>query len=305
MSIYNNYARSIKLKKISLIFFNFLIIILIFLIIFSIPLLESQNRNMMGIILIPLLIILDLIIMKRYCFIKTNEKNTRQNALNDYKFHQNNKPRIYKREISENKILIFHIDDMKFYFSRTGIIIFFCGTPLFVYFIYVFFEMEVNIWIQEITTKQANFIFNLISPIKSNILFSPGQKYPWIIAITQSNSYFLIEPWCTAVHVFSIFSGIIICIPHSQDPMTSKDIIWRKTKMLFISIVIIYMLNLLRIAFMIHLIINIGISFWIHDFLNYVSGFIAALIFIALLYKWVPEIYLSIYYSIQLISNKD
>jgi hypothetical protein len=50
-----------------------------------------------------------------------------------------------------------------------------------------------------------------------------------------------------------MFLSINICIPHSQDPKTNEDIIWRKTKELVISSIIFYVVNIIRMLIQIYL----------------------------------------------------
>ncbi|MFX1364453.1 MAG: hypothetical protein ACFFCE_04865 [Promethearchaeota archaeon] len=108
---------------------------------------------------------------------------------------------------------------------------------------------------------------------------------------------------CAAVHIFSIYIVLIIFIPHSQDPSEKEDIIWRKSKILIISIGIIYILNLLRISLAISFLCSGSSSNFIHNLLNYFSGCIAALISIIFIYKWIPEFFISIYYLYPLFTS--
>jgi exosortase/archaeosortase family protein len=100
-----------------------------------------------------------------------------------------------------------------------------------------------------------------------------------------------------------VFAGIIICIPHSQDPKTNEDIIWRKTKALLISSVIFYVVNVIRMLIQIYL-YYIGYA-WedIHYSISAASSFIAAII-ILLLHKWIPEFIISIIYTGNLVGKR-
>lgn len=280
-------------------------LIFLFLIVFSIPFMESNGKYLMGIILIPLLIILGYIVVDRYHFIlrKTDDlkKKRKQNKNESYQKTHLKKD---KHKQKKNNGLILKLDEQYYIFSKKSIIILLIGSPLLFYFFYIFFHTETNNWLEEIATKQTVFILNVIFDIKSQVLFSPEEEIPWMILILQKNNIFYITRACTAVHAYSIFGAIIILIPHSQNQATREDIIWRKTKALTISIIAIYILNILRLILLIYLdYIEIPLE-PIHMALNYLSGIVGALIFMILLYKWTPEFYVSIYYMYRLIIQK-
>ena len=206
---------------------------------------------------------------------------------------------------SQNIRLILRFNGKKYIFYLRSIIVFLIGGPLISFLIYLFLSVRFNFWIQEILTKQAVFLLNNIFNINSVALFNPNEIDPWQIFIPQNNNYLTIGAMCAAVHIFSIFIGLIIFIPHSQDSVVKEDIIWRKSKTLIVLIGIIYIMNLLRITLIILLNYN-GLSLeFIHNFSNYLSGSIAALIFFIFIYKWIPEFFISIYYLYPLFTNNQ
>ncbi len=99
-----------------------------------------------------------------------------------------------------------------------------------------------------------------------------------------------------------IFIVVIVFTPHSQDPITRKDIIWRKTKALIISSIIFYVVNIIRMLIQIEL-YNIGYA-WvdIHFSISAASSFIAAII-VLLMHRWIPEFIISIIYVGTLVSE--
>jgi exosortase/archaeosortase family protein len=125
-------------------------------------------------------------------------------------------------------------------------------------------------------------------------VYVPVGMHHWSFTIPNKGSIYF-QTFCTGVQAICVFAGIIICIPHSQDPKTNEDIIWRKTKALIISSVIFYVVNIIRMIIQIYL-YYIGYA-WedIHYSISAASSFIAAII-ILLLHKWIPEFIISIIY---------
>jgi len=205
----------------------------------------------------------------------------------------------------KNEKPILQFNGKKYVFSSKSIIFFlFCG-PVISISLYMFLNMRSNYWLQEIITKQAVFLLNNLFNMNSLVSFNPKEKWPWKIFIPQTNSTLSIGTMCAAGHIFSIMIGLIICIPHSQDSITRKDTVWRKTKTLIFLIGIIYLLNLLRIILVI-ILSDFGFLLEsLHSFSNYISAIIAAFIFFLFLYKWIPEFFISIYYLYPLFTNKN
>jgi len=164
--------------------------------------------------------------------------------------------------------------------------------------------MDINDWLKEFIAKQTSFILNLGGNVISQPIYTPLENHPWKIYIEIVNTNFYISTWCTAAHIYSIFIGIIIFIPCSKIQETSKGIIWRKIKVLIFLIALIYIGNLLR------LVLLLGSAFsgmnWelIHSFLNIISGVLTAIIFIIIIYKTLPEFFISIYYLYSIIMQK-
>jgi exosortase/archaeosortase family protein len=132
--------------------------------------------------------------------------------------------------------------------------------------------------------------------------YAPVGTHHWSFTIPNRGSIYF-QTFCTGVQAICVFAGIIICIPHSQDPKTNEDIIWRKTKALLISSVIFYVVNVIRMLIQIYL-YYIGYA-WedIHYSISAASSFIAAII-ILLLHKWIPEFIISIIYTGNLVGKR-
>ncbi|MFX1376845.1 MAG: hypothetical protein ACFFA0_13640 [Promethearchaeota archaeon] len=192
--------------------------------------------------------------------------------------------------------MIIRFKEQEYFFSIRSIIFFIIGGSILVFVIYKFLDSNFNIWIEEIVSKQTGYILNNIFNIKTQVIYHPEEDIPWTIFIPANNKTLYMSTWCTAVHVFSIYAGIIIMIPHSQESSTNNDIIWRKAKTLSLLIIIVYCLNIFRLLIVIALSYH-GVPISLaHLVINYISAFIAAFLFVLFLHKYLPEIFISIYY---------
>jgi exosortase/archaeosortase family protein len=137
--------------------------------------------------------------------------------------------------------------------------------------------------------------------MNATAVHEPGPLYHWYFKIPgKSRIYF--ETFCTGIQAIVIFIGVIALTPHSQDPDTKKDIVWRKTKALIISSVIFYVVNIIRMLIQIDL-YYIGYA-WvdIHFSISAASSFIAAII-VLLMHRYIPEFIISIIYVGTLVSE--
>ena len=171
-----------------------------------------------------------------------------------------------------------------------------------------FFDVEAQFWLHEIVVKQTVYFLNLFFDMDVSTSYIPSGKYHFSFNFVGNiegdplGSIFF-ETFCTGIQAICVFAGIIICTPHSKDKRTNKDIIWRKTKALFVSSIIFYVVNVIRMLIQIEL-YYLGYP-WdsIHVSISAASSFIAAIIII-LLHKWIPEFIISIIYTGTLISRK-
>jgi len=259
---------------------------------FSITVMESDFKNNFGIVMIPLLVILSLVITDKY--------------------HKDMKgPNHVQEENPKDKSTrpIIEFENKKYEFSLNSLIIFAIGTPLLAVIIYFFFDIEAQFWLHEIVVKQTIFFLNLFFNMNVSTNYVPSGIYHFsfifnsgsISGTPLGSIYF--ETFCTGIQAIAVFVGIIICVPHSKDKHTNRDIIWRKAKSLIISSVIFYVVNIIRMLIQIEL-YYLGYP-WesIHVSISAASSFIAAII-ILLLHKWIPEFIISIIYIGTLISNK-
>jgi len=258
---------------------------------FSISLMESTSKYNFGIVMIPLLIILSYVITDRY------DKTVKDVS--------------YEQELEEgtksNKPVI-EFENKKYIFSINSLVILTVGTPILAYLIYLFFDTAPQYWLHEIVVKQTIYLLNLFFDMGVSASYSPIGTHHWsfdFIGNVDGDPLGSIsfETFCTGVQAICVFAGLIICTPHSQDTETNKDIIWRKTKSLFISSLIFYVVNIIRMLIQIEL-YYLGYP-WdsIHVSISAASSFVAAII-ILLLHKWIPEFIISIIYIGTLINKR-
>ena len=258
---------------------------------FSISVMESDFKYNFGIVMIPLLLILSLVITDKY----DNDTKVLNNVQEEKPIEKSTRP-------------VIEFEDKKYVFSLNSLIVLGVGTPLVALITYFFFDTEAQFWLHEVVVKQTIYFLNLIFDMNVSTSYVPSGKYHWSFNFVGNidgaplGSIFF-ETFCTGIQAIAVFVGIIICVPHSQDKQTNKDIIWRKTKALIVSSIIFYVVNVIRMLIQIEL-YYLGYP-WdsIHVSISAASSFIAAII-ILLLHKWIPEFIISIIYTGTLISKK-
>lgn len=211
-----------------------------------------------------------------------------------------------EKEKYEYKKPILKLNGKTYSFSPFSIIVLILGGPTLCVIIFIFLSMRINYWLYELTAKQIAFILNYIFNVNSQVIIYTKQNFFPTILIPNHpfNGNFSITTECIAAHVFSIFIGLIVCVPSSEDPLSKEDFNWRKSKILIVSISVIHVLNIFRIALLLFFHFQ-GIPFeFIHQSLFFITAIVGALFFTFVLHKWLPEIFISIYYIYPLISHR-
>ncbi|MBD3198195.1 MAG: hypothetical protein GF317_24305 [Candidatus Lokiarchaeota archaeon] len=254
----------------------------------TIPIMESVSRFNFGIVMIPLLIILNYITMLRYDNYLDKEVMDPNKKESEALLNPKNRP-------------IIEFEGKKYLFSLNSLILLFVGAPLLTVIIYFFFDLKINYWLHEIVVKQTTLFLNLLFDMGAETQYLIAGKYHWNFIIPGRASIYF-ETFCTGIQAICVFAGIIIFTPHSKDPLTKRDIIWRKTKSLIVSSVIFYVVNVIRMLIQIYLYF-IGYR-WadIHYSISAASSFIAAII-VLLMHKWIPEFIISLIYTYTLIKT--
>lgn len=207
------------------------------------------------------------------------------------------------RSFLKYKKPVIEFNERKYIFSVKSLILLALGAPISALLIYLFFDLEINFWLHEVVVKQTAYFLNLFFNMGVSVEYNPVGKYHWgfnFINPTLANISF--ETFCTGIQAICIFAGVILFTPHSQDPGTKRDIVWRKTKSLILSSLIFYVVNIIRMLIQIEL-YNLGYP-WedIHFSISAASSFIAAII-VLLMHKWIPEFIISIIYIGTLVSE--
>ena len=270
---------------------------------FTIHFMESNAKYNMGIVMLPLLVVLNYIIVDRFHYYLKNANHTDEvNKIGNNEQIQEALDTKTKTNGSRDKKTVIEFNGKTYIFSVRSLIILAVGAPLLSYGIYQFFDMPINYWLHEIVVKQTVFFLNLLFNMGADTKYSPVGMHHWSFTIPNKGSIYF-QTFCTGVQAICVFVAIILLIPHSQDPETSKDIVWRKTKALIISSAIFYVVNIIRMIIQIYL-YYIGYA-WedIHYSISAASSFIAAII-ILLLHKWIPEFIISIIYLGALVDKK-
>lgn len=267
-----------------------------FLIGFSIPTMETAYRENVGYVMIPLLILLNYIIVERFYYYLEERDIEKIDEVSQ------------NTQISGKKRPVIEYEGRKYYFSIASIFILAIGAPLLAWFIYIFFDNVHNYWLHEIVVKQTAFFLRLLFNMDVEVVYNPVGIYHWgfsfptrVIDDVHLGSINF-ETFCTGIQAICVFAGIIIFTPHSKDPITKRDVIWRKTKSLIVSSALFYVVNIIRMLIQLQL-YYLGYR-WedIHYSISAASSFIAAII-VLLLHKWIPEFIITIIYVGTLINE--
>lgn len=198
---------------------------------------------------------------------------------------------------------VIEFNERKYIFSIRSLVLLAIGAPISAYLIYLFFDWELNYWLHEIVVKQTVYFLNLFFNMGVNATYNPVGKDHWGFDFNNPGlANISFETFCTGIQAICIFVGVILFTPHSQDPDTKRDVVWRKTKSLILSSLIFYIVNIVRMLIQLQL-YNIGYA-WvdIHFSISAASSFIAAII-ILLMHRWIPEFIISIIYIGTLVSE--
>ena len=176
-------------------------------------------------------------------------------------------------------------------FSWLSIAILFIGAPLIAYGIWISHNW---IWLHEISAKMTIWILNLLSGAEntvSEVTTNPTQ--PWVIHLPGTPGDIHFETLCTGIHAIAIFVGVIICIPHSKDEETSKDIWKRKIIAILVTSFVFYIVNIFRMVLQLYLYQRGANWLDVHYPISAASSFIAVAC-VLLMHKYVPEFIMSL-----------
>jgi exosortase/archaeosortase family protein len=190
----------------------------------------------------------------------------------------------------KEKILI-EYEGKKYDFSWLSIAILLIGAPLIAYGIWISHDW---IWLHEISSKITIWILNFLSGAENYVYFNDYRpSEPWLIHLPGTPGDIHFETLCTGIHAVAIFVGAILCIPHSSDKETSKDIWKRKGIAMFVTSLVFYVVNIFRMVLQLYLYQRGADWESIHYPISAASSFIAVAC-VLLMHKFVPEFIMSL-----------
>jgi len=191
---------------------------------------------------------------------------------------------------------------IKYTFSKRSLIFFSFGMPIFGSLIYLFLNLSFNSWITVMFIKQISYLLDLIFNIEAMVVINPDLIAIYLPNPSQSGR---VLTSCYGAEVIGIFIGIILATSSSSDRKPEMNLIWRKTKIIIITILSTYLLFLLRIVLMLAFVHNGMPMHVIHDSSYYLITLISFIIILYVLRKILPEFIISLHYIRYIISNKE
>ena len=198
----------------------------------------------------------------------------------------------------------FTLDGRKYSFTRPSVLFFIACGPLLTVLLLYFLDINANQWLPEIAARTSDWFLNLFFGRNTGVTFVAGEDNTWGIIDFTNGSTYLIGSTCAAIHVFSFFGCMTSVIPHSRQPGEGIDIAWRKSRFVFISFLLIFYVNCLRIVAIVGLVRAGANAAFVHDVLYYISALVAVIAFIGLARKWLPEFFLAYYFFILTLISK-
>jgi len=174
--------------------------------------------------------------------------------------------------------------------------------PIFGSLIYLFFNLSFNRWVTVMYINQISYLLDLLFNIEAMVVISPDLIAIYLPNPSQSGR---VLTSCYGAEVISIFIGIILATSSSHDRKPDMNLIWRKTKIIIITIISTYLLFLLRIVLMLAFVHNGMPMHVIHDSSYYLITLISFIIILYVLRKILPEFIISLHYIRYIISIKE
>ena len=176
-------------------------------------------------------------------------------------------------------------------FNWLSIAILFIGAPLIAYGIW---ESHNWVWLHKISAEMTIWILNLLSGAENYVyeVFN-DPDLPWMIHLPGTRGDIHFETLCTGIHAIAIFVGAILCIPHSADKETSKDIWKRKIIAMLVTSLVFYIVNIFRMVLQLYLYQRGADWEAVHYPISAASSFIAVAC-VLIMHKFVPEFIMSL-----------
>lgn len=150
--------------------------------------------------------------------------------------------------------------------------------------------------------QNVSYLLELIFNIKPDLVIKTNEI---LIHLPNLSYPCRVLPVCYGAQVISIFLGIILATPSSHHPKPEINIIWRKTKIIIIIILSIYLSYLVRMVLMLAIVDN-GMPMHItHDSSYYFITLISFIIILYAIKKILPEFIVYLHYIGYCISSKE
>lgn len=199
------------------------------------------------------------------------------------------------------KVPVVKFRGKKYGFSKISLILFPVGSILLALPLLQFFEKTEIVWLHELFAKYDVFFLNLFFDLGVRTEYLNNT---WYVTLSEYKTVY-INNGCVGLPAMSIFLAVILFTPHSKDPKTNKNIILRKALDIAVSLILIYFANIFRAVIQFNLFSHGFPWSLVHDS----SGTLAIMVIIHIsiflfCLKYLPEWYVSIFYSIKLIYKK-
>ena len=192
--------------------------------------------------------------------------------------------------------------DIKYTFSKRSLVFSYFNMLILGILIYLFLNMRFNSWVTATFIKQVSYLLDLIFNIEANVVVDPNLISIFLPNSSLSNRVMTV---CYGAEVISIFVGIILATPSSHNNKPNINLIWRKTKIIIITIISTYLLYLIRMVLMLAFVQN-GISMHIiHDSSYYLITLISFTLILYSLRRFLPEFIISLHFISYFILNKE
>jgi len=203
-----------------------------------------------------------------------------------------------KNRKKKHKGLVLKFKGKNYSFSIISLIIFPIGIIILAVPLLLFFKTTEIVWMQELFAKHMVFFLNLFFDLGARTEFLSNT---WFVTISQYTTVY-INNGCVGLSAMSIFFVVILFTPHPQDPKTKEKIVWRKALVTSVSLTLIYFFNVFRavIQFVLY---SYGYPWSIvHDSQGALAiNVVVHISIFSFCLKFLPEFYISIFYSIKLI----
>lgn len=182
---------------------------------------------------------------------------------------------------------------IKYLFSKSSLLLFSFGMPILGILIFLFLNMSFNSWITEMFIKQVSYIMGLIFDVESIVSINPNIITIHLPIPSVTGRVLTV---CYGAEVISIFIGIVLSTPSSQNLKPKLNIMWRKTMLSILIILSTYFSHMVRMILMLAS-VHYGMPMHItHDSSYYLITLISVVIILYFLRKILPEFFVSLNY---------